>query len=69
MEAETDEEFLRAMKSPRPPITDEISDIGTRLGDTFIAEGSLTNPLDPTEGVASVPYTTGASTSPLPVSR
>ena len=69
MEDSDDDEFLRTLRTARSPIADEMPDLGARLGDTFIAESALTNPMQPTLGVASVPLTTGASSSPLPVSR
>ena len=69
MEGSEGEEFLRVLRVPRTPIVDEMSGMGTRLWGTFIAEGALTNLVEPTLGVSSDHLTTDAYSSPLPVAQ
>ena len=67
MQEDTDEEFLKVTMAPRILIADEMADIGSRLGDTFIAEGALTNTLGPTLEVVYAPFTTSVSSSSSPI--
>ena len=47
MHGDTDQEFLEAMRAPRTPLKEDITNIEATLGDTFISESLIAKPMKP----------------------